>query len=158
MRIKLLILFKLNEFPKIYVYHFDYTKKQDDIKIIDIIKDNIYSSVYKARYEGNLVAVKKIKKEILKEDLKETLCTDKINEDDFKQEIIKFNKELENMKICHCENSAEIYDFFDEENEYVIVMELFDNTLFKELSKTKKGFSANKIKKILLQLNNAFKK
>ena len=62
------------------------------------------------------------------------------------------------MKICHCKNSVEIYDFFDEENEFLIVMKLCVNSLFKEISKTKKGFSANKIKKILLQLNNAFKK
>ena len=155
---EVITLFKLNEFPKIYVYHLDYTNKYDDIKIIDTIKENIYSSVYKAEYEGNLVAVKKIKKEQLKEDLKESLCIDEIEEDDFKEEIIKFNRELENMKICHCENSVEIYDYFDEEKEFVIVMELCDNTLFKELAKTKNGFNAKEIREILLQLNNVFKK
>ena len=114
--------------------------------------------VYKAEYEGNEVAVKKIKKDQLKEDLKESLCIDEINEDVFREEIIKFNRELENMKMCHCENSVEIYDYFDEEKEFVIVMELCDNNLFKELAKTKNGFNAKEIKEILLQLNNAFKK
>ena len=62
------------------------------------------------------------------------------------------------MQICHCENSVEIYDYFDTEKEFVIVMELCDSTLFKELSKTKKGFNGREIKEILLQLNNVFKK
>ena len=155
---KVFKLFKSNEFPKIYVYRLDYKNKYADIKIIDTIKENIYSNVYKAEYEGNEVAVKKIKKDQLKEDLKESLCIDEINEDDFREEIIKFNRELENMKMCHCENSVEIYDYFDEEKEFVIVMELCDNNLFKELAKTKNGFSAKEIKEILLQLNNAFKK
>ena len=155
---KVFKLFKSNEFPKIYVYRLDYKNKYADIKIIDTIKENIYSNVYKAEYEGNEVAVKKIKKDQLKEDLKESLCIDEINEDDFREEIIKFNRELENMKMCHCENSVEIYDYFDEEKEFVIVMELCDNNLFKELAKTKNGFNAKEIKEILLQLNNAFKK
>ena len=155
---KVFKLFKSNEFPKIYVYRLDYKNKYADIKIIDTIKENIYSNVYKAEYEGNEVAVKKIKKDQLKEDLKESLCIDEINEDVFREQIIKFNRELENMKMCHCENSVEIYDYFDEEKEFVIVMELCDNNLFKELAKTKNGFSAKEIKEILLQLNNAFKK
>ena len=155
---KVFTLFKSNEFPKIYVYRLDYKNKYADIKLIDTIKENIYSNVYKAEYEGNEVAVKKIKKDQLKEDLKESLCIDEINEDVFREEIIKFNRELENMKMCHCENSVEIYDYFDEEKEFVIVMELCDNNLFKELAKTKNGFSAKEIKEILLQLNNAFKK
>ena len=155
---KVFKLFKSNEFPKIYVYRLDYKNKYADIKIKNTIKENIYSNVYKAEYEGNEVAVKKIKKDQLKEDLKESLCIDEINEDVFREEIIKFNRELENMKMCHCENSVEIYDYFDEEKEFVIVMELCDNNLFKELAKTKNGFSAKEIKEILLQLNNAFKK
>ena len=155
---KVFKLFKSNEFPKIYVYRLDYKNKYADIKISKTIKENIYSNVYKAEYEGNEVAVKKIKKDQLKEDLKESLCIDEINEDVFREEIIKFNRELENMKMCHCENSVEIYDYFDEEKEFVIVMELCDNNLFKELAKTKNGFSAKEIKEILLQLNNAFKK
>ena len=155
---KVFKLFKSNEFPKIYVYRLDYKNKYADIEIKNTIKENIYSNVYKAEYEGNEVAVKKIKKDQLKEDLKESLCIDEINEDVFREEIIKFNRELENMKMCHCENSVEIYDYFDEEKEFVIVMELCDNNLFKELAKTKNGFNAKEIKEILLQLNNAFKK
>jgi len=53
--------------------------------------------VYKAKIKNRpieFVAVKKIKKEQLKEDIKENLCVDEITEEDFKQEINKFNREL----------------------------------------------------------------
>ena len=147
----------------IYVHH-GYSKMLfKNFKIIELIKDNVYSSVHKAEVENNAypsqyVAIKKIKKEQLKEDIKENLCVDEITEEDFKKEISKFNKELKIMQICHCENSVEIYDYFDTEKEFVIVMELCDSTLFKELAKTKKGFNGRQIKEILLQLNNVFKK
>ena len=42
------------------------------------------------------------------------------------------------MKQCYCENSVEIYGYFETEEYFIIVMELCDNTLFKELEKTKK--------------------
>ena len=144
----------------ILVSHLDYNKSSKDYEIIELIKENPYTCVYKGKIkndDNDFVAIKKIKKEQLKEDIKESNCVDEITEEDFKEEIQKFNKELENMKKCHCENSVEIYDYFDTENEFVIIMELCDNTLFKELAKTKSGFSAEQIKKILKQLNNVFK-
>ena len=148
---------------RIYVFHLDSSKNFKDFKIISLIKDNVYSSVYKAKiesdeYPNKFVAVKKIKKEQLKEDIKENKCIDEITEEDFKNEISKFNRELKLMQICHCENSVEVYDYFDTEKEFLIIMELCDSTLFKELAKTKGGFTAKKIKEILLQLNNVFKK
>ena len=82
----------------------------------------------------------------------------KLTEEDFKKEISKFNRELKIMQICHCENSVEIYDYFDTEKEFVIVMKLCGSTLFKELAKTKKGFNGRQIKEILFQLNKVFKK
>ena len=144
--------------PRILVCRLDYKNSLKEIEIINIIKDNIYSCVYKAKYLGREVAVKKIKKDQLKEDIKEENCIDEISDEDFKNEIIKFNRELDNMKKCYCENSVEIYDYFDTEKEFIIIMELCDNNLFKELAKTKTGFSSEQIKEILSQLNNAFKK
>ena len=133
-------------------------KSYEDIKIIGTIKDNIYTCVYKAEYESQLIALKKIKKDKIKEDILENLCVDEITEEDFKEEIIKFHREISNMQKCHCENSVEIYAYFDTEEAFIIAMELCDNTLFKELAKTKNGFSSKKIKEILLQLNNVFRK
>ena len=79
-------------------------------------------------------------------------------DEDFKPEIKKFNKELENMKKCSCSYSVEIYDFYDTEKEFIIIMELCDETLFHLLCRKQKGFSSTEIKNILLQLNNAFQR
>ena len=62
------------------------------------------------------------------------------------------------MKNCYCENSVEIIDYYDNEEEFIIIMELCDDTLFHILCKTEKGFSAQEIRKILLELNNVFKR
>ena len=162
---KICSFFKINPncIIKIYAFRLYSPKKSKDFKIIDLIKDNVYSSVHKAEikskeYPSKFVAIKKIKKEQLKEDIKENLCVDEITEEQFKKEISKFNRELKIMQLCHCENSVKIYDYFDTEKEFLIIMELCDSTLFKELAKTKRGFSEKKIKEILLQLNNVFKK
>ena len=72
--------------------------------------------------------------------------------------MITFNREISLMKKCYCDNSVEIYGSFDTEKEFIIAMELCDNTLFYELAKTKNGFNEKEIKDILLQLNNVFRK
>ena len=144
----------------IVVCRLDYRKELKDFEIIELIKENVYTLVYKAKIKNfftEFVAIKKIKKEQLKEDIKENLVIDEISEGDFKKEINKFNRELENMKICRCENSVEIYDYFDTEEYFIIIMEFCDNNLFKELAKTKNGFKVEQIRKILKQLNNVFK-
>ena len=154
---KISSIFNINFNPTINVFHLDYKDNYDDIEIVEKIKEKIYTCVYKAKYKENIVAVKTIKKKQLKDDIKDSKCVIEITEEDFKNEIIKFNKELSNMKICYCENSVEIYDYFDMENEFVIIMELCDSNLFKELTKTKNGFNEQQIKEILLQLNNVFR-
>ena len=150
-------LFDCNATPIIFVNHLDYNKSSNDIEKIETIKDSLYACVDKAKYNEEIVAVKKIKKTQLKEDIKEERCIDEITEEEFKEDIIKFNRELSIMKQCYCENSVEIYDYFDTEEYFIIVMELCDNTLFKELAKTKSGFDVKEIREILLQLNNVFR-
>ena len=61
------------------------------------------------------------------------------------------------MQLCYCPNSVQIYDYYDTKDEFVIIMELCDETLLNVLANTVNGFSVVKIKEILLQLNNAFK-
>ena len=150
-------IFQTNQ---ILVNRLEYNKTFKDFEIIELIKDNVYTSVYKAKIKNcpiEFVAIKKIKKDKLKEDIKDNLCVSEITEEDFKKEINKFNRELEVMQKCYCENSVQIYDYFDTEKEFIIIMELCDNNLFKELAKTKNGFSVNQIRGILKQLNKAFK-
>ena len=69
-----------------------------------------------------------------------------------------FFKELECMRICNCENSVRLIKYYETNNNYNIIMELCDGDLSDLLSKKTKGFSAEEIKTIMSQLNNAFKK
>ena len=62
------------------------------------------------------------------------------------------------MEICYCENTVKLYDYFDTEKYFIIIMELCDNNLFYELCNTQSGFNVEQLKDILLQLNNVFKK
>ena len=135
-----------------------------EYEIISKIKENLYTCVYKAKIisqksdlENEFVAVKKIFKDKIKEEMVLTLCKEEITEEDFRPEIEKFNKEIHNMQICQCQNSVEIYDYYDIDNYFIIIMELCDDTLFNVLARTKNGFSPEEIKEILLQLNNVFK-
>ena len=141
-----------------------------DYEILGTIKENVFTTVFKAKmkYKNQrqnilnsqnnsiLVAIKKIYKDKIKKEMKFSMCKEEITEEDFKPEIIKFNKELENMQKCQCEYSVHIYDYFDEKKEFTIIMELCDETLFHLLCRKPKGFSSNEIRLILLQLNNVF--
>ena len=156
--------------------------KIENYEIIDTIKENIFTSVFKAKIknknlhirninqknpilsdkelfesENVYVAIKKIYKDKIKEEMKFSLMKEEITDEDFKPEIKKVNKELENMKKCSCSYSVEIYDFYDTEKEFIIIMELCDETLFHLLCRKQNGFSSKEIKDMLLQLNFAFK-
>ena len=135
--------------------------KEYNYEIIDTISQTQFTSIYKAKLlnhknKDEFIAVKKIFKDKIKKQMKYIKHKKKITEEDFKSEIQKFNKEIKNMEICQCENSVKIYDFFDKEKEFEIIMELCDKNLFDILLERKKGFNAEEIKNILLQLNNAF--
>ena len=60
------------------------------------------------------------------------------------------------MVEIKCEYSVEIYDYYNDDNYYYIVMEKCDGDLF-NLLESKKGFSESEIKTIMLQLNVALK-
>ena len=144
------------------IYAINSYNNKYEFKIIKTIKDNIYTAVYEAQIMNQLslgkVAVKKIFKDKIKEEMILVKCKAEITEEDFRPEVEKFNKEIQNMQKCSCENSVKIYDYYDTEKEFIIIMELCDETLFHALARTPNGFSAKQIKSILLQLNNAFKK
>ena len=97
--------------------------------------------------------VKRLMDEYVGEDLKKNL--DKC--------INGFITEFNNMKICseYCENSVKCYEYFNDEDNFVIIMELCDIDLSKILTnkmlKNGKGFNSKEIIEILEQLNKAFK-
>ena len=81
-----------------------------------------------------------------------------IDEEDLKKRIIN---ELNIMTICSNENknnySTKIFKYFDNSNEFAIVMELCDDNLSRVLRRRGKGFKPEEIKKIMNQLNETFK-
>ena len=85
---------------------------------------------------------------------------DNKDEDIFMKHI---NNEIKNMKICsnNNNNSVKLYECFrykDESvNEFVIIMELCDNSLQKILDKKKEGFKCEEIYNIMIQLNNTLR-
>ena len=143
--------FKSNLILTIYVQRLEYYNDLVDYEEEEVIKDNTLTIVNKAKrkngnYPDKYVAIKKIKKDALKEELKINLCKNEIDEEDFKKEIIKFKRELKKMEKCYCENAVELYDYFDTDKYFIIIMELCDNNLFYELCKTKFGFNVEKLK------------
>ena len=65
----------------------------------------------------------------------------------------------ENMTIC-CQNninSVKLYEYFENENEFIFVMELVDESLYRFLEKRNQGLNPQEILEILKQLNNTFK-
>ena len=116
--------------------------------------DRIYDS-YKKYYEiignkigfGNFGSVFKAKKKDTNE-IRAIKIIDIISEDE--EEIEKGLKplinELKNMKICSNNKknnySVHFYEYFINEKEFIIVMELCDNSLLKVLKLRKKGFKS----------------
>ena len=96
---------------------------------------------------------------LIKEEIQYSMVKEEIEEEDFKPEIEKFNREIENMKLCKNEYSVDIYDYYETEKEFIIIMELCDDTLFHELCRVpgNSGFKSKQIKQILNQLNEVFK-
>ena len=104
------------------------------VKSLEKIKENLLS-----QYE-----VKELKKQL-------NLC------------IEGFIEEFNNMKICsnNNNNSVKCYEYFNNENNFVIIMELCDQNLLQLLNKRIKekeeGFNIEEIYDIMKQLNNTFK-
>ena len=105
------------------VYVMNGRENDYNYKIIRTIKDNVYTTVYEAikiKQDENEndpepdlhVAIKLIKIERLKEDIRENKVSNEVTEEDVKSLIDKFNRELDNMQICECDNSVKIYDYY----------------------------------------------
>ena len=80
----------------------------------------------------------------------------KIIKDELKESFIN---EVNIMEKCcyNNNNSIKIYEKYNSNNEFAIVMELCDCNLKQKLYKSPNGFKTNEIKKILTQLNNTFR-
>ena len=133
-------------------------------EIIEVIGIGGYGCVYKGkeRKTKELRAIKVIDKKTIKEDL---LIQYEIKE--IKEQLNLclegFIQEFENMKICseNNNNSVKCYEYFNNEDNFSIVMELCDINLLqllnKRLEEKEEGFNSDEIYEIMKQLNNTFK-
>ena len=136
--------------------------KEDYKDLYDILQKPIgvgsFGTVFKAKKKDKeeYVAIKKINKEKIKGDLRQRLLSDNIQYKKTEETLIK---ESECMKICSInnKNSIELYDIYNTEEEFVIIMELCDDNLLNLLIHKNEGFSFSEIYDILIQLNNTFK-
>ena len=117
--------------------------KYQEIKLIGKGEfSNLYEGINKETNEK--VALKKIvKSRLYKNNQAEYL-------------IGAIQKEIEIMKLCQCENTVKFYDYYEEEDYYVIVMELCDSSLI-SYYKERKIFSLEEIFELFSNLNKAFK-
>ena len=150
---------------KIYLYK-NITKSQNyEDKYYDLkeIGKGGYGKVYKAKVKNTnqFRALKIINKKLLKQSIKKNCLKEEEVEEEYKTYIIYFMNEIDNMKICSRYNtninSVKFYEYYDTEEEFIIVMELCDDNLLSILTKRKKGFNKEEIYDIIHQLNNTFK-
>ena len=138
----------------------NYEEYYEDLKGIG---NGAFRIVYKGKEKGKdeLRAIKVINLQKIKENL--------INEygTELKKQlelcINGFMTEFENMKICSLnnENSVKCYEYFNNKDNFIIIMELCDTNLStvltERIEENRKGFNSEEILEILNQLNNAFK-
>ena len=111
---------------------------------LEILGGGSFGVVYKIEYKGKEYAVKKISKFQIDN-----------NEDDYLKNALQ--REISILqKMSKFENSVQFYYFFEDENDYILVLELCHSDL-KKLLKEKGKFSSSEIKYIMEGLNKPFK-
>ena len=140
------------------------TNYEEYYEIIKLIDSGAYGHVYKGREKSTkeLRAIKVISLEKIKENLLSQYEANEI-EEQLNLCINGFIEEYNNMKICsnNNNNSVKCYEYFNNKDNFVIIMELCDKNLSEVLKQRvkneKKGFNIEEIYEIMNQLNNTFK-
>ncbi len=143
-------------------------------EILDVLKknfDNIepignchYGFVYKGKLKNKneLRAIKVMDLDKIRSSFINLYDEEEV-EGHIKSCIDGFIQEYENMKICseNNMNSVKCYEYFQNENYFVIIMELCDSNLdqllMERIKKTKTKFKIDEILEIMKELNNTFK-
>jgi len=137
----------------------DYRNKYE---ILNLIAKGGYGEVYKAKIKktGELRAIKLISKVNIKQNLRNEYNTNDI-EGAFNEFQNRLLDEIKYMEICSKNNtnsnSIKYYDYYNTNENLVIVMELCDTNLQLLLNERQEGFVVGEILDILNQLNNTFK-
>ena len=119
----------------------------------------VFKAIQRSTNKG--VAIKKCDKR----KIKNSFLSDNLREitiEEMKPFIDAFLKETENMKIAEGidkdnENTIKFIEYYDCEDEFVIVMELCDENLANFIATKKENLSDEEIYLILSQLNNTFR-
>ena len=118
-----------------------------DGKKLKVIGTGQFGLVYKVEFQGKEYAIKKISKE--------KIDFNKEVDSDYMKKALK--REIELIKrMSQYENSVKFYYYFEEEKEYILVLELCDTDL-KKLSEAKGRFTSSEILSIMEGLNKPFK-
>ena len=119
-----------------------------------------FGKVYKAKVKGKdeFRAIKIIDKNKIKAQLRKEYEKQNI-EEEYAFYYKDFRNEIYYMKICqnNNNNSVRFYEYYDNEDEFIIVIELCDENLLDLITRTKKTFTLRDIYNLLSQLNNTFK-
>lgn len=122
-----------------------------------------YATVYRGRVKesGELRAIKVFDKVKIRNYIKKKFLKIE-DENDIKPFKDGFNKEIEHMIMVEGEknennNTVKFYEFYQNDDEFVVVMELCDGNLLDVFSKRTEPYSPDEIGDILSQLNNSFK-
>ena len=140
--------------------------KNEDYKNIYEILNKIakggYGEIYKAKNKktGELRALKYINKDNIIENLRNEYNSNDV-EGAFNEFQNKLLNEIKYMQICSNNNtnnnSIKYYEYYNTDENLIIVMELCDTSLQFLLNERKNGFNVGEIRDILIQLNNTFK-
>ena len=141
-----------------------FEKKNENYKNYYILGENIYKGIHSTIFKGKEKntneprAIKIINLNIIKDEILKkcnSLDIDKVIKDYINILILKF----ENIKECSNNeiNSVKYYEYFINEDEFIIIMELCDDNIYNFLNKIKKGFNSKELYKIMGQLNSTFR-
>ena len=135
---------------------------KDSYEIVKRIGAGSFGSVFKAKIKDKeeYVAIKIINKEIIKQGLRQLYLKENI-EDEYNKIKQNLFREAQYMEKCgiNNNNSVKVYEYYDTEEEFAIVMELCDDGLMNLLIRKQndEGFCLSEIYDILIQLNKTFK-
>ena len=139
----------------------------DYYEIIGGIDSGGYGTVYKGKRKekknNELRAIKVMNLNKIREDIINEIDENDDIEKKLKSYINGFIKEFEIMKKCcnNNNNSVKCYEYFYNDDNFAIIMELCDKNLFQLLMEKKKKdnryFNSEEILEIMKQLNNTFK-
>ena len=139
-------------------------KNEDYKKYYEIIKEigtGGFGHVYEAKDKetNEKRALKIIDKDTIREDfmIENIREMDDEEMESYIQDFIKETKYMEMIQEKGNKNTVRFYEYFDNENEFIIVMELCDENLVKNIVNKNQSYNIKQIYEFLSQLNNTFK-